>query len=102
MITIPVRTIIEKINNALNKSKFKVGDIVYWFFPRTNIVHVEHKYEITEIGGSYVTLKYINSKKMTLKSGLITFDSTLYEYDRNWYEDIDNLEHYYSKTPKLF
>jgi hypothetical protein len=37
MITIPVKTIIEEITNALNKSEFKVGELLYFKSVNGNI-----------------------------------------------------------------
>jgi hypothetical protein len=60
---IPVRTIIEEISNVLNKSKFKVGDIVYQYLDWGGAMMArEFIYEIVEIQSHYLVCSWIETR----------------------------------------
>jgi hypothetical protein len=91
LITIPIKILIHEITNALNKSEFKVGDIVYYFALTT-----EYKLEILSINNKKVTLLIIGSSNDT--HGIQHFNDFNLVFNR----DLDILKRYhYSKTPKL-
>jgi hypothetical protein len=70
--TIPVRTLIEEITNALNKDKTKIGDILYFRYVLWGISH-ENTWEITDIVDNLIKMKLIRTTSRLLELGRIVY-----------------------------
>jgi hypothetical protein len=97
---IAVRTIIQEISNALNKSEFKIGDIVYEYHVSKYLhdYESESKIEIIYIHDTHITGKFLghiivsNGKKHNTNMNYSTKDR---------FEE-SCLMSRISKTPKLY
>jgi hypothetical protein len=92
--TIPIKTIIEEITNALNPHGFKMGDIIYEYY---HFLGVEYKLRIIEfVGATTFKVELLGIIYGNRKQDLYSDDDIETDYINIRERDLK-----YSKTPTL-